>query len=160
MTLLTQVLAKISIGLEFVKRYPRAVTLIAVALCVAGAFDFVSRIHVPREPALRVWRAPPAASAFSFPDQTSVSAKLSVWLPAAPTDEPKPREILVQGVFTGNGVRAAALVLRPVGAGAEERRLIAVGEQVEGWVVESINANSVLLSKGEERKALKLLPGI
>jgi hypothetical protein len=158
--LLAQVLTKIGIGLEFVKRYPRAITLIVVALCIAGALDFRSRIHVPREPALRVWRAPTDSSAFSFPDQASVSAKLGVWLPAAPTDEPKPRDILVQGVFTGNGVRAAALVLRPVGSGAEERRLISVGEQVEGWVVESINANSVLLSKGEERKALKLLPGI
>ena len=145
---------------KFIKTYPRAVALVSVLVCATMALDFYSRIFVPREPELRVWRAPAPVTIFNAPDAAVVSSALTAWLPAAPVDQPKPRDIVVQGVFTGNGVRVAALVLRPVGTGIEERRLVSVGEQVEGWTVDSIAADSVQLSKGEERKAFKLLPGI
>lgn len=145
---------------QFTKTHPRFVVASAVLVCATMALDFHSRIFVPREPELRVWRAPSAATSFSAPDAAVVSSALAAWLPTAAVDEPKPRDIVIQGVFTGNGVRVAALVLRPIGPGVEERRLVSVGEQVEGWTVESIAADFIQLSKGEERKALKLLPGI
>lgn len=147
------------------------VIVVAAILTLAGAVDFVQRIHLPRAQATR--SADMAASAIPEPPLSLASARqrLQSWFPAqtpgVPTaatetaDEPPlPAarvpdradlagwRFVLRGVFDAGPPFAVFDVMPSAGGDVEQHRL-AAGELIKGVRVERISGRSVSLSDGE-----------
>ena len=161
------------------------VILVAAILALAGAVDFVQRIHMPRSPAIRG----AGMEATALPDLplslASARQRLQSWLPtqtsgpqAASNDvandsrdsalrvrAPDRADLggwrfVLRGVFDAGPPFAVLDVMSSSGGEVEQHRLSA-GEVIKGVRVERISGRSVSLSDGEKviQLALFIDPG-
>lgn len=129
-----------------------------VVLVLALAADFFVRVFVPADPSARTY-APPGEFSFRPPETAEqVLKRLEVWIPPRVVEVPPPpeREITLQGIFGSANERRAALVVAAPGGVAPERVRATVGQVIEGWTVERIDASKVILRRGEEVRELSL----
>ena len=154
------------------------VIVVAVILALAGAVDFVQRIHMPRSLAIR--GAGLEATALPDPPLSLASARqrLQSWLP---TQTPGPQaasievanesrdsvlripdradlggwHFVLRGVFDAGPPFAVFDVMPSAGGEIEQHRLLA-GELIKGVRVERISGRSVSLSDGEKVTELAL----
>ncbi len=154
------------------------VIVVAAILVLAGAVDFVQRIHVPRSLAIRgaEMEAP------ALPDLplslASARQRLQSWLPTQ-TSGPQAASIdvanesrdsavripdradlggwhfVLRGVFDAGPLFAVLDVMPSAGGEIEQHRLSA-GEFIKGVRVERISGRSVSLSDGEKVTELAL----
>ncbi len=159
------------------------VIVVAAILALAGAVDFVQRIHVPRSLAIR--GAGLEATALPDPPLSLASARqrLQSWFP---TQTPGPQaasnevandsrdsalrvpdradlggwRFVLRGVFDAGPPFAVLDVMPSAGGEIEQHRLLA-GEVIKGVRVERISGRSVSLSDGEKviQLALFIDPG-
>ena len=154
------------------------VSVVAAILALAGAVDFVQRIHVPRSLAIRGAEM----EATALPDLplslASARQRLQSWLPtqtsgpqAASIDvanesrDPAVRvpdradlggwRFVLRGVFDAGPLFAVLDVMPSAGGEIEQHRLSA-GELIKGVRVERISGRSVSLSDGEKVTELAL----
>ena len=159
------------------------VIVVAAILALAGAVDFVQRIHMPRSPAIRG----SGMEATALPDLplslASARQRLQSWFPtqtsgpqAAPIDVANESRdsgvrvpdradlggwrFVLRGVFDAGPPFAVFDVMPSAGGEIEQHRLSA-GEAIKGVRVERISGRSVSLSDGEKviQLALFIDPG-
>ncbi len=154
------------------------VIVVAAILALAGAVDFVQRIHVPRSLAIRG----AGMEATALPDLplslASARQRLQSWLPTQ-TSGPQVASIdvanesresavripdradlggwhfVLRGVFDAGPPFAVLDVMSSAGGEVEQHRLSA-GELIKGVRVEQISGRSVSLSDGENVTELAL----
>ncbi len=154
------------------------VIVVAAILALAGAVDFVQRIHVPRSLAIRGAEM----EATALPDLplslASARQRLQSWLPTQ-TSGPQAASIdvanesrdsavripdradlggwhfVLRGVFDAGPPFAVLDVMSSAGGEIEQHRLSA-GEAIKGVRVERISGRSVSLSDGESVTELAL----
>ena len=154
------------------------VIVVAAILALAGAVDFVQRIHMPRSPAIRgaglVATALPdlplsLASARQrlqswLPTQTSGSQAASIEVANDSRDSavriPDRADLggwrfVLRGVFDA-GPPFAVLDVMPSAGGEIEQHRLSAGEVIKGVRVERISGRSVSLSDGEHVTELAL----
>ncbi len=154
------------------------VIVVAAILALAGAVDFVERIHMPRSLAIRG----AGLEATALPDLplslASARQRLQSWLP---TQTPGPQaasidvanesrdsavripdradlggwHFVLRGVFDAGPPFAVLDVMSSAGGEIEQHRLSA-GELIKGVRVERISGRSVSLSDGEKVTELVL----
>ena len=154
------------------------VIVVAAILALAGAVDFVQRIHMPRSLAIRG----AGLEATALPDLplslASARQRLQSWLP---TQTPGPQaasidvanesrdsalripdradrggwHFVLRGVFDAGPLFAVLDVMPSAGGEIEQHRLSA-GELIKGVRVERISGRSVSLSDGEKVTELTL----
>ncbi len=147
------------------------VIVVAAILTLAGAVDFVQRIHMPRSLAIR--GAGMEATALPDPPLSLASARqrLQSWLPtqtsgqavsidvANESRDPAVRvpdradlggwHFVLRGVFDAGPLFAVFDVMPSAGGEIEQHRLSA-GELIKGVRVERMSGRSVSLSDGEK----------
>lgn len=129
---------------------------LVVFLALAFSLDFFVRVFVSADPSARIY-TPPIALSFRPPESAEqVLKRLETWIPPRVVEVPPPpeREITLQGIFGSAKERRAALVVTAPGGGAPERVRATVGNVIEGWTVERIDASKVILRRGEEVREL------
>lgn len=128
---------------------------LVAALCL---LDFFSRVYVGRDGALRRFAAPAVQPLRPTMETATIAERLSLALPPPPSAEEaarvRPREIALQAVFGWRQSRRAVLVLLPQDDTPIEQRAVGVGVDIDGWLVERIEASKVTLRKGTETKEL------
>ena len=154
------------------------VIVVAAILTLAGAVDFVQRIHMPRSLAIR--GAGMEATALPDPPLSLASARqrLQSWLPTQTSgsqaasievaNESRDSAVRVpdradfggwrfvlRGVFDAGPPFAVLDVMPSAGGEIEQHRLLA-GEVIKGVRVERISGRSVSLSDGEHVTELAL----
>ena len=159
------------------------VIVVAAILALAGAVDFVQRIHMPRSTAIRG----AGLEATALPDLplslASARQRLQSWLPTQ-TSGPQAASnevanesrdsavrvpdranlggwrFVLRGVFDAGPAFAVLDVMPSAGGEIEQHRLLA-GELIKGVRVERISGRSVSLSDGENliQLALFIDPG-
>ena len=159
------------------------VIVVAAILALAGAVDFVQRIHMPRSTAIRG----AGMEATALPDLplslASARQRLQSWLPTQ-TSGPQAASIdvanesrdsavripdradlggwhfVLRGVFDA-GPPFAVLDVMPSAGGEIEQHRLSAGELIKGVRVERISGRSVSLSDGEKviQLALFIDPG-
>lgn len=154
------------------------IIVVAAILALAGAVDFVKRVHVPRLPATRESNI----DAPDLPSQplplASARQRLQSWFPAqtpgpeiAPTDDqnapadsggPIPDRadlggwrFVLRGVFDA-GPPFAVFDLMSIAGGEIEQHRLSVGEAIKGVRVERIAGRKVSLVYGENMVQLAL----
>lgn len=141
---------------EVLLRHFRGAFIALLALLTLGlALDFFFRVFVSADPSARVY-TPPAELSFRSPDtREQVLKRLEAWIPPRVVVVPPPpeRELTLQGIFGSAKERRAAIVVAEPG-GAPERVRATVGNVIEGWTVERIDASKVILRRGEEEREL------
>ena len=133
------------------------------ALWLMFFYDIGARVFVPRDATLRKFDAPAVPKVRGPTDAAAVEAALKTWFP--PAEVPKAlqrKNLALQGVLGVKGMRKAVLlVLSPEGV-FESRRVVALGEELEGWKLTEIERASVTLVRVEdgqqEIKTLKMFP--
>ena len=159
------------------------VIVVAAILALAGAVDFVQRIHMPRSLAIRG----AGLEATALPDLplslASARQRLQSWLPTQ-TSGPQAASIevanesrdsalrvpdradlggwrfVLRGVFDA-GPPFAVLDVMPSAGGEIEQHRLSAGELIKGVRVERISGRSISLSDGENliQLALFIDPG-
>lgn len=154
------------------------VIVVAAILALAGAVDFVQRIHMPRSTAIRG----AGMEATALPDLplslASARQRLQSWLPTQ-TSGPQAASIEVANVSRDSAVRVpdradlggwrfvlrgvfdagppfAVLDVMPSAGGEIEQHRLSAGELIKGVRVERISGRSVSLSDGEHVTELAL----
>ena len=155
------------------------VLLVAAILTLAGAVDFVQRIHMPRSLASR----DPGIEATVLPDQplslASARQRLESWLPTQATGSqtasievvnesrrsgaartPDRADIggwhfVLRGVFDA-GPPFAVFDVTPSAGGDIEQHRLSAGETIKGVRVARISGRSVSLTDGEKQSELTL----
>ncbi len=154
------------------------VIVVAAILALAGAVDFVQRIHMPRSLAIRG----AGLEATALPDLplslASARQRLQSWLPTQ-TSGPQAASLevanesrdsavrvpdradlggwrfVLRGVFDA-GPPFAVLDVMPSAGGEIEQHRLSAGELIKGVRVERISGRSVSLSDGEKVTELTL----
>ena len=138
-----------------------AVILCATLIAIFCA-DFFLRLAVFRDASVRRFEAPAAVSMASPPSADEIKKFVDAWAAPPPQQAAAPveRKMVLQGVFGTRADRSAAVALFPPEGGTPERVRATVGALVEGWTVKRIDAERVILSRGEESQELLLFrPG-
>jgi hypothetical protein len=139
-------------------RYRIAALLLVAFLLLAFVLDFVLRVVVLRDASIRRFVPPPAASVATAPRADEVNKFIQSW--SAPPPEaaatPVERKIVLQGVFGSRTDRSAAIALFAPEGGNPERVRAVKGQIVEGWTIERIDAERVILSRAGESQELLL----
>lgn len=138
----------------------RRTFFVSFVVLIFGAcvLDFLVRVYIPRDEALRQFTAPTVESLPPRNEGSAIRARLDIALPPPKSSEDlseaPPREIVLQGVFISKGKKVASMVLLPQGDKPLERKIVEIGGEIDGWSVEHIDNRKVGLSKGTERKEL------
>ncbi len=154
------------------------VIVVAAILTLAGAVDFVQRIHMPRSTAIRG----AGMEATALPDLplslASARQRLQSWLPTQTPGPPAASidaanefrdsavripdradlggwRFVLRGVFDA-GPPFAVLDVMPSAGGEIEQHRLSAGELIKGVRVERISGRSVSLSDGEHVTELAL----
>ncbi len=147
--------------LRWLRARPRLSFAIATLLMLWSIVDFSTGTWVGRDRSLREFKAPTPVDIPSIPAADSVNAVIDSWFPlvAASEKAPPPRDIVPQGIFRSEGSTMAIVLLRASESQPEERRRLAVGDTVEGELVESIDTRRIVLAKDGRTRELVLLRG-
>ena len=138
--------------------YRSATRVIVALLALVFILDFVFRVHVGRNPSLRLF-TPPEVPAIAKPEGPEVmKSRILVWFPppTEPTEAVKERVIGLQGVFGSREGRRAALTVSVADGSVVERVRATEGQVVEGWTVAGIEPGRVVLRRDDETKELLL----
>lgn len=133
-----------------------AFLLAAALVCIVALFDFSNRLYVGRDRSLRAFVAPPVRVAAAVPSREAVLQDLTKWVGQDRAAQPKPRQIVLQGVFYAGATPRAAVSLVAEDGRPTERMRVSIGDVVEGWKVESIDPKRVLLKRDSESRELVL----
>lgn len=148
------------------------VIVVAAILTLAGAVDFVQRIHVPRSLATREQKIETRALPELPLPLAAARQRLQSWLPTQTQEPPVPStevaneprvsglrvpdradlggwRFVLRGVFDAGPAFAVLDVMSSAGGEVEQHRL-SVGEAIKGVRVERISGRSVSLSDGEK----------
>jgi hypothetical protein len=147
--------------LRWLRARPRLSFVIATLLVLWSMVDFFTGTWVGRDRSLREFKSPTPVDIPSIPAADSVNAVIDSWFPlvAASEKAPPPRDIVLQGIFRSEGSTMAILLLRASESQPEERRRLAIGDTVEGELVESIDTRRIVLAKDGRTRELVLLRG-
>lgn len=130
----------------------RSATDIAAAPTLGAALDFseLSPVQAYSRPLFskdrRPWQPPP-------PDPTEQAAAPAA--PVATTEPIEPPQAKLVGVSAAGGSDMKALLHLSV---APEPEWFIVGDDLEGWTINKINAQSVVMVRGEQTFSLELYP--
>lgn len=141
---------------------PQLFGWLVVVAVVVMTIHFVVGVYVPRDEELRKFSAPGVSSIPRLVSTEAIRARLLAALPdprPPEAEQPKPREITLQGIFASRGSRTAVLVLQPQGDQPLERHNLQVAGEIDGWLVERISGTRVTLKKGSEVKELVMFRG-
>lgn len=128
----------------------------ALLVAVFALVDFRSRIFVGRDRALREFIAPQVKFALPVVPRDRVLSDLTKWVGQDPATQVRPREIVLQGIFFVGSVPRAALSLVAVDGRPPQRVKVGLGDEVEGWKIEAIEARRLLISRDSESRELVL----
>jgi hypothetical protein len=138
---------------------PRYLVVLSVLGVLLSVIDFLFRVYVPMDRSSRRFAEPvltPLASVGASVDD--VRRSLDEWFPQVSAEASKaPNEVLLQGVFRKLGQPPrVALVVRSGEGQVIDRRLVGAGETVDGWKVDRIDRERVVLSKDALGKEMVL----
>jgi hypothetical protein len=138
--------------------YRLSTAILCAALIAIFCADFFSRLAVFRDASVRRFEAPAAVSIVSPPAVDEIKKFVEAWAAPPPQEVAAPveRKMVLQGVFGTRADRSAAVALFPPEGGSPERVRATVGAPIEGWTVKRIDAERVILSRGEESRELLL----
>ncbi len=140
---------------------PRFFGVALGVLTLAAVFDFASRALVLRGVDKWAFSAPAKVTFPVSPTLEVVDRLMQGWFPPPKVEEAAPafREVQLEAVFkTPSAQRAAMIILGATPSQPAERRLVSVGEVIEGWTVSSIDLGLVVLKREADTKELKLFP--
>jgi hypothetical protein len=137
----------------------RQLLLVVFSVCLLLAIaDFMTRIWVARDGALRVFTSPRLPKATAAATVEQAQKQFAIWMPEPVPPPPPPPEWRLQGVLgSGSEIRAALVLVDPSGA-LIERFLLAKGESARDWIVQRIDRKGAQLKRGDETKDLILFP--
>lgn len=127
----------------------------AIVFAIASG-DFSNRIFVGRDHSVRAFVVPRVVLIAPAPERALVLAELVKWVGQDVSEQAKPREIVLQGVFFSGTTPRAVLSLVAQDGRKPERSKVTVGDVVEGWKVESINPMRIIISRDSESRELML----
>ncbi|MBM4231539.1 MAG: hypothetical protein FJ184_12475 [Gammaproteobacteria bacterium] len=149
---------------SFIQDYAKQPRFFGVVFTVAlliAIVDFFSRVLIFRGAERWAFESPAKVSFPESPTPETVDRLLQAWFPPPKPAEVAPafREVQLEAVFkTPTVQRAAMLILGSSPAQPAERRLVSVGEIIEGWTVSSISLGIVVLHRDGATKEMKLFP--
>ena len=139
-------------------RLRSACALLAI-LWLMFFYDIGMRVFVPRDATLRKFDAPmvpqlpvPTASA-------AIEAALKGWFPPPEVPKEALRKLLaLQGVLANQAVSKAVLTVSSPEGVFESRRVVMVGDEIDGWRVTRIERAGVTLVRSDnEQQETKML---
>ncbi len=138
--------------------YRQPTVVLALILVALATLDFFARAYVAVDPRSREFTIPRDMPMPPVADSGDIQSFVASWIPPRVEEkaEVPERVIKLQGVFFARGERTAAMLLAPSSGEAPERWRAKLGDSREGWTVERIDANLVILRRGEESKELRL----
>lgn len=134
--------------------------IFAITLLLA-VVDFFSRVFIFRGAERWAFESPAKVSFRASPSPENVDRLLQAWFPPPKIEVVSSafREVQLEAVFkTPSAQRAAMLILGSSPEQPAERRLVSVGEIIEGWTVSSISLGVVVLQRDGATKEMKLFP--
>lgn len=120
------------------------------------AVDFVLRVLVLRDPALRKVETISKREASAPISAAAVKADFERWMPKPVEVQPQnlPRTMRLQGIFTARGIEKASILLESPSGLPPERVNAVKGQLVDGWTVVDISRHRVKLTREAETKEL------
>lgn len=120
------------------------------------AVDFVLRVLVLRDPALRKVETISKREASAPISAAAVNADFERWMPKPVEVQPQnlPRTMRLQGIFTARGIEKASILLESPSGLPPERVNAVKGQLVDGWTVVDISRHRVKLTREAETKEL------
>ena len=143
----------------------RQLVLAVVLLAVLGTWDFVVRVHVPRDDSLRGFVQPELVPLPTRPDANSIRKELVAWMPglagmagvATPSADPTGWDLTLVGVFRTDKGRFAVVHAQPrTGGGTPEMLWLGEGDEAHGLKVAEIGARRLKLTQDSEVRELLL----
>ena len=131
--------------------------IVACVLAVAiSILDFRSRLYVSRASEIREFSAPVIPSIAAPTPRSVVVREVAAWVGEDESFNVKPRELVLQGIFFTTAGPRAALSLVDANGRSPQRVRAVVGDEVEGWKIEAIEARRVIIRRGSESRELVL----
>lgn len=127
-------------------------------------YDFLSRLIVMMDDVTRPQAFPSRVELVKRLDPASFRGRVERifqmedgFSGSVPSGEPIERQLSLKGIFSGSGDRQKASVLI-VGATGETSvyRVVAIGENIEGWRVDQIKNREITLSRGPDGESKRL----
>ena len=120
-------------------------------------YDFAMRPFAGRDATLRSFSAPPVATVPTLPQPPDVEAALKGWFPVVGPPKAAPKKLALQAVWGAAGKLKAVIAVFSAEGAFETRRVMVMGESVEGWKISQIDRSSVTLVRDDESQETKLL---
>jgi hypothetical protein len=130
------------------------------AICLSlFAADFFSRVFVRPQSSNKHYSPPVVQPINLGVSESEISFLLDELfkLPEPEQNAPPPRDIILEAVFGREKALRAVVALRGE-ALPTERRLVNVGDNVEGWTVAAVQARKVNLTKEGEVREITIFP--
>ena len=145
---------------DITRKVPLTFWLAAIALIIV---DFMLRVWVVDDHELKRFTKPkvPKAAVESAASARAES-RVAAWMPVlSPEREAKKMErtIALEGVFIRRSSRVAMLALTAAEGGGVERVRVTIGDQIDGWTVDTVSGRRVTLSRNGESRELLILRG-
>lgn len=124
-------------------------------------YDASQRAFVGRDATLRKFDSPPVPVMPQFVEGAAVEQALKDWMPVVAVDAAAlEKKLALEAVIGSGGKLKAVIVVMSSQGNFEARRMVVVGEEVEGWKLTQIDRSSARLSRGEqpEIKVLRMFP--
>jgi hypothetical protein len=124
-------------------------------------YDASGRVFVARDATLRKFDAPAVPAAPALVSAARVEQALKDWFPVPVTAQAAAQKKLgLQAVLGANGKLRAVIAVMSAEGVFETRRVVALGEDIEGWKLTNIERASVTLVRDSEAepKVLKMFP--
>ena len=148
-------------GLIFYRENRVLVQIVIAISTIIVIVDFFGRVAVFRDQQGRLAKAPPSIVVLPFLDLDTVRGRMRSALPEIARGDAAPeKQIKLLAVFRSiAGASAAIHVITPGSEATPLMRVVRLGEDVEGWKVESIEPRLLLLRRDSEEKELVLFRG-
>lgn len=148
--------APLSKALTLAKSLSRTESLFLGALFVFLALHFYLGVYVPRDPSYRQFKSVSFLELPGVSSAETVNSLLREWTPAVEAPKLQPPDLFLRGVVVQKGVGKAAISIVPHDGRPARLAWVAAGDAVEDWQVSTVGRNEVLLTRGEERREIKL----
>lgn len=128
------------------------------ALAVVLVVQFVQGFWVGRNPGLRNFERPEVPKAAEVTTFSVIEPIMVAWFPKAEAETKVEKTLVLQGVIGTAAARKAVIAVSSAEGAFETRRVLSVGDEVEGWKVSKIDRSSAELMRGGEQKVLRMFP--
>ena len=140
----------------------RQIAVVAAVLALVAAYDFLGRVFVGRDAALRTVNAPQMTPLPQRADAEAIRQQLAAWLPAlsgslgpeAANRDPASWQFSLVGVFRQDGQQFALVNAQQQGGGTVELVQVREGDDLRGATVKQISPTRVTLLRGENPEEL------